>query len=556
MIQTPTLTNLWRVYGPPGCGKTTWIARQVERVIKEGKYAPEQIMVLSFSRAAFREFTRKLKENGVEVPDANLGTVHSMGYRALLQPGLAVDSHGIGLWNGGGYGFRLSARVRGKNPGGDVSVDPYADEVGTQGERGDALLNEITDLRNRLIPFEEWNLQQREFHQAWELFKKEQDLIDFSDMISKPIQEIPFAPGNPAVIFVDEAQDLNPLQHALIRHWGWSADKVVLIGDDDQTIYSFQGANVDEFLHGEAVGEIVLGQSYRVPQLIQAYAKCIIERVGGLRKAKEYKPRNEVGEVHRIDDWEMAYKKGLQLIQHGKTVMYMASAKYLLEPLLKLLKESGLPFHNPYAPTRKEFNPLGAAAPGQLAGWQRVAAFVKPVWTGADVKAWVEHLSVRGVFHRGASSRSRLEKLEKGEIFDASHEAWEELTEEAAGCLLARDLGWYSSRLLASASSGMKYAIQVCKQHGADALYHEPKINVGTIHSFKGAEADVVFVHPTLSTKATEEFNKGDGEDAVHRLFYVAVTRAKESLYLLDHNRHMGPMGYPWPSWLSVGVDL
>jgi superfamily I DNA/RNA helicase len=51
------------------------------------------------------------------------------------------------------------------------------------------------------------------------------------------------APGKPAVIIADEAQDLNPMQLTLIRKWSKQAEYLVLAGDDDQTIYSWAGAS-------------------------------------------------------------------------------------------------------------------------------------------------------------------------------------------------------------------------------------------------------------------------------------------------------------------------
>jgi superfamily I DNA/RNA helicase len=69
---------------------------------------------------------------------------------------------------------------------------------------------------------------------------------------------------------------------------------------------------------------------------------------------------------------------------------------------------------------------------------------------------------------------------------------------------------------------------------GSPAVFDEdPKIIVGTIHSLKGSEADVVYLLPDISPSGAEDYYSGDaGALATHRLFYVGMTRARERLVL------------------------
>ncbi len=79
-----------------------------------------------------------------------------------------------------------------------------------------------------------------------------------------------------------------------------------------------------------------------------------------------------------------------------------------------------------------------------------------------------------------------------------------------------------------------------------EVLDREPRLHVGTIHSFKGAEADVVFLFPDVSTQAWEAYHRSSvGRDAINRLFYVGMTRARETLVLCQPARRKKAIWLP-----------
>ena len=76
------------------------------------------------------------------------------------------------------------------------------------------------------------------------------------------------------------------------------------------------------------------------------------------------------------------------------------------------------------------------------------------------------------------------------------------------------------------------------------AFDNEPQIVIGSIHSVKGAEADCVYIYPDLSTSGDKEWKScGGSRDSVIRVFYVAITRARESVGLM---RARGGMSIDW----------
>jgi DNA helicase-2/ATP-dependent DNA helicase PcrA len=114
----------------------------------------------------------------------------------------------------------------------------------------------------------------KEFARCWQQYKKTLARIDFTDMIAMALDAYPYAPGNPTIIFIDEAQDMTPLEWALVRKWGMHAERLIVGGDDDQCIYAFKGASASTFFEHEIPdsNKHILSQSYRVPQAVHTVA--------------------------------------------------------------------------------------------------------------------------------------------------------------------------------------------------------------------------------------------------------------------------------------------
>jgi len=114
------------------------------------------------------------------------------------------------------------------------------------------------------------------------------------------------------------------------------------------------------------------------------------------------------------------------------------------------------------------------------------------------------------------------------------------------GAGLMGDLNWLRGSLLATRQKGAAFAIRVAEMRGAETLSKPPQLIVGTIHAVKGGEADVTYLFPDLSFAGGEAdvtYLFPDlsfagmtaslrGAPSVRRLFYVGMTRSKESLVL------------------------
>ncbi len=527
-----------RIFGPPGTGKTTWISHQVRRSAE--KRGSDRIIVASFTRAAAEE----LGGRNLPIPSSQLGTLHALCYRALDRPRIAQGQ--IDDWNTHAPHLRLS----GGSSTGDVDEAAYDQHFETP---GDQLLSQIEILRAGRIPEQRWPVAARAFHTRWSEWKRGEGLLDFTDLIETALTDVPVAPGSPEIGFFDEVQDFTPLELDLVRRWGRSMERYLLAGDDDQCLYRFKGSRPDAFLDPPLPDrqKRVLAQSHRVPAAVHQMAQAWVLQLTR-REPKDYRPRLEdgreaPGRVRLLSDatWrapEAALDDAEREAAAGRTVMLLASCAFMLDPLKAVLRERGLPFHNPYRRKRGDWNPL--AVRGEVTAVDRLLAFLRDdeqvygdgarPWNWRELHAWVDVLRIDGMLKRGAKTAIAREATTNptgDPIADPRLFDW--FVEEELEHAMRGDVDWWERRLLAAKRNSLLFPIQVHRRRGAQALMEVPQIIIGTMHSVKGGQADVVYLFPDLSNAGMREWMApGEPRDSVVRQMYVGMTRAREQLVL------------------------
>jgi hypothetical protein len=337
---------------------------------------------------------------------------------------------------------------------------------------------------------------------------------------------------------------------------------LVTAADDDQTIYGFAGAAPEVLLEKQIPQHhrTVLKQSYRVPAVVHAVSKAWIETVA-LREPKEYFPRDEQGELRRFHKGHYQYPEPVvddaeRYVAKGKTVMFLATCSYLIEPLKAVLRKRGLPFHNPYRRKREDWNPLaprqqdddrGPAARRGPTAAERVLAYLRPhhevdggLWTAQDVSAWASWLNSKGILKPGALAGVQgslppggVPPELLGQLFE--EQALRELLSAMSAGTSGDALQWWLNHLKAAHRRPAAYPVRVVERGGVSALRQTPKIIIGTGHSVKGGEADVVYLFPDLSPAGSRNWEGLRSErDAIVRLGYVMMTRARESLIICE----------------------
>ena len=528
----------FRVAGPPGTGKTTWLARAIAQAAE--KQGSENVLVTSFTRAA----AAALVGRDLPIPRNNVGTLHALCYHAIDRPTIAETK--LSEWNEKAPGaFQLS--VKGDERQMD---DPLAERIGAQS--GDEIMRKYQMLRNRLTPKDMWPEDVRAFDRLWVEWKDQTGYEDFTGMLERA-RDFYTAPGRPSVIFLDEAQDCVPLQWAVLRKWADECDTFVLAGDDDQCIFSFVGASPELMLDPPVPDEQMrtLHQSYRVPRAVLDLSQNWIKQVGR-RWQKDYQPRMDdaeeevLGEVkHSMARWrdgDAALPVVEQALKNDHTIMILASCAYMLQPVIASLRGHGLPFHNPYRRANGSWNPLHVSRGTSVR--ERLLAYLRPQsetwgedarwWTWKDVHDWAGMLKVKGVFRTGGQGRlDAIAKIHGDELSNMEQLLAEVFDEDALSMAFEQDLDWLRSNLLAVRAKNAEFPLEIIKTQGSKALLDTPRVLIGTIHSVKGGEADEVLMYPDLSSQGLRQWlTGGDQADAIRRMFYVGMTRTKWTLHL------------------------
>lgn len=533
--------KVYRVIGPPGCGKTTYLGGNGkiggEKIIGQVEVAAEHglnPLVTSMTRAAAAEAAGR----NLPIPREMVATLHSFAYTALGRPELADTPEGLTRWNQTHYQHPLSG-------GHSLDEDNAGGPPSGSGGRtsADEYYAQYMLCRAQQMDWPRIDAGFLGWVKLWEDWKAAEGLHDFTDLLEFCLRDVDQAPGHPGVIFADEAQDNSFLENALLQKWGEAAGHLVLCGDPYQNIYEWRGSDASLFLDDfdPQGGDRLLRQSYRVSRAVHETAMRWIERMPGYVPI-EYLPRDEEGSAFRIpqsiihaDDYITQVER---IMDKGLSVMILASCSYMLDPLIATLRKRGIPFHNPYRRTNGRWNPLGSSGKkGSVATATRVVCFGRlseqGAWRGLDLKTWIDGCKLEGVLPKGYK-REHIHNLpDLEEIPPGLLEIV--LEREAIEAGLSGDYQWLQGRLLSTKQAAAKFPIEVMRRRGSAALNETPKVMVGTIHSVKGGEADVVLLAPDISPQGQGTWKSGDaGKAAIYRLFYVALTRARQSVGVFE----------------------
>lgn len=554
----PEVADVHRRVGPPGCGKTTYLTRQVGLAAR--KHGRSGVVVASLTRAAASEVAGR----GTELPRQNIGTLHSHAFHALGKPSICETAEGLKEWNE--YAPSSSYRIDGKFAVDPENAQPEQVVFDTQGAE---LLNQASVLRQRMVPVEAWPPRVKRFHLKWEEWKAATGRVDFTELIEKALQKVEVLPNRPDVILLDEAQDMSKLEMSWAVQIGMQAKQFVIVGDPDQNLYQWRGSDPEAFYQAQAASEAVLAQSYRVPAAVHARAVEWVNRIPG-RHEVEYNPRHvdrsdmdspvaegacrEVGHYWK-DPVSLVREVTRDLETPGQTVMILASCAYMMTPIVAELRQKGIPFYNPYRTTNGAWNPMRAG--------RRLLAFLRPdgrVWDGRDPETgeldreafgsrmwdwndlhyWTDVIQSNGVMTRGSKTLIESEryvdrfKEDLGSRQVALAKVLTMFKEDHHDAMTALDLDWWEKCLKNDARKRQEYPLRMARMHGGRILRERPRVIVGTIHSVKGGEANKVYLMPDLSSAAYYYGYKkrGNGHDAVIRQFYVGMTRASDELVL------------------------
>ena len=132
------------------------------------------------------------------------------------------------------------------------------------------------------------------------------------------------------------------------------------------------------------------------------------------------------------------------------------------------------------------------------------------------------------------SGKTCVERAAADELTITEDDLAEWLTAGVIDALESEDVGWLADHATQRYTRALSYPVKIYRASGDSGLLDEPRVITGTIHSVKGGQADIVYLFPDLSRQAALalEADQSQMRDAVTRMAYVGMTRAREELYL------------------------
>jgi len=541
-------TEVVKIFGGPGTGKTTTMVGNtdindfsgiLQRMFEERN--PEEVMLIAYTRAAADEAKSRLvslTDVTNSKADERITTIHSMAMRFNnLKPQDIVEIR----WSNDKYNFCDEVGLEFKINAGDDE----GEMLSTPDDEGHLFFKILSWLKSKLESPEdykkcplgsEWGRSDKEFvdlANKWEQYKSENGIWEFDDAIMESVNNEDKVDAR--YLFVDEVQDLYPLQQAFLDNQFGHVDRIFLAGDDDQTIYEWAGAKPEYFLNMEGnintempelwedktgywedEGVYILDQSWRMPNNILELAKMIIEQVGE-RQEKQIKPHHEGGEF--VPLLNPSAQEVINLINPDDT-MILFRANYHAKQFGQKLIKAGIPYTDRFKTWKDEVLQLrnGLAA---LKNDDRLM-------TGSQAARVVEELPDKAIQYDGDTDMLADQLGAKSEVPTAQVVSSVSYSRPENDRSLRRWCKEFTSDTMNYyRSQAVRRNLQMDNEH-----LSPHGVELETIHGSKGQEADTIILSTDTTQSVLDNMPAGTLTDAERRLYYVGATRTKNRLVM------------------------
>lgn len=601
-----------------GSGKTRVLTERVAYLVEQKKVAPWSILAITFTNKAAQEMRERIEATvEVDIRDMWISTFHAMCVRMLRRYAQRA-------------GFTQNFLIYDTDDTIRV-LKKILDDLGLKDNKAYAeryMKHLISRYKNddTLLDFGDWAAKQNPFieeyagtvYERYESDLRRQDAMDFDDLLLYMLRILEtddevrqYYQNKFHYIMVDEYQDTNMVQYRMVKILSQQHQNLFVVGDDDQSIYAFRGANIRNILEFEkdfkGAKVIRLEQNYRSDKKILDVANCIIKNNEG-RKGKTLWSEIEAGQkpIHYTanNEYEEAetIAREIQKLALDDNLNYSDMAiLYRIHTLTRVLEEKlriyGIPYRI-YGGTsfyeRKEIKDMIAylnIIANPSADIQLLRIINTPKRAIGNAK--VETLTAIGASHQMSlmdvmrnaetligDAALRNKCAEFLQLYDVLcdeietmpvHEILERVFIETGYKKMLLDENSIESEgrienieeLINSAynhdneedASLQSFLQNVALITDLDTMDERGGVTLMSMHAAKGLEFDTVFVagmdeNIFPSRRAIEE----DNIEEERRLCYVAVTRAKKRLYLF-HSRMRMLYGRTQPSICSRFLD-
>ena len=573
------------VLAPPGSGKTLIVTERTRYLIEESGVRPDQILVITFTRYAAREMKERFERltAGKNYP-VTFGTFHSIFY------GILKCAYGIGANN---LMSEKESSVLLQEVLDQTNIESTP-EVEDEEELVRELLREVGMVKNGLCHLKDFHskyLTQDEFAEVFRSYehqKKELKKFDFDDML---VQCYALFRKKPEIlqgwqkrfqyILIDEFQDINRVQYEVIRMLAAPRYNLFVVGDDDQSIYGFRGAKPELMLYMKqefpSLRTISLTVNYRSTEFITGAAARVIlhNDTRFYKRVQSFRGRGQNVHVQEVLDeqeeaqyvTEKIQKKLDQGIKPGEiAVLFRAAVQARM--ISEILSEHRIPFEMRDYVTNfyRHFIVKDMMAYLQLAAGKRDRSLFLTICNRP-----LRYLARNSMENRQVNFED-LRKfycdkdwmLDIIDQFDVDVRMMKNMAPYAAIQYIRKKIGYddflkeYAEKHQISWKQLMdvmaeleersknfksydeweihiaKYTQELEEQQAKARKIkgeRENKVQLMTIHSAKGLEFEDVFViHANEGEIPHQKAEKKDEIEEERRLFYVALTRAKNNL--------------------------
>lgn len=585
-----------------GSGKTRVLTNRIAYLIAEKNVLESNILAITFTNKAAKEMKERIYSLVGETSKYIwINTFHSMCVRILRQH---IDLLGYNK------NFTILDTSEQKTIIKNIVKELNLSEDSYQPNN---ILKIISNSKNSMISVNEMKAQARfgfmknvaEIYEYYQKYLKKNSVLDFDDLMLKTIVLFEKHPEVLAIyqnkfeyIHVDEYQDTNVIQYKLIKMLSEVHKNICIVGDDDQSIYSWRGACSDNIINFEKdyedVEVIFLDQNYRSNSTILDAANAVIKNNTD-RKDKALWSENKGGDKITVysaandkDETDDIAKKILDLKAQGvdyKDIAILYRANYLSRSMENSCMVFGIPYKligslkflqrqeirdllaymNVIVNRNDEFSlrriinvpkrGIGASSMAKIDnyaeqyGLSLFEALKNIDMIGVSKKIITNiHLLTQLIEKYSQTEQYSIEDLIVGIYKDSGYESMLKESADAYAESRIENI----SELVSSAKqfSSMNdnlidFISEMSLTSDADDENEDDSVVLSTVHAAKGLEYRVVFImgleenlFPSIRDAESSEDERNKMEEE-RRLAYVAITRAKEKLFMSYANRRM-----------------
>ena len=306
-----------------GSGKTKVLTHKIAYLIGEKGVHPWDILAITFTNKAANEMKERIEGLvGEAAKDIWMGTFHSICVRILRRfiDRIGFDSSFI-IFDTSDQKTLVKGCLK------DLAID---DKMFTDR----AVLSEISNAKNEMLEPEQYqarangDFRKEKIASVYNLYQKrlrENNAIDFDDIINYTIKilmenedVLEYYSNKFKYVLVDEYQDTNKAQFTLVTMFASKNGNITVVGDNDQGIYSFRGADISNILNFErdfpGTKIIKLEQNYRCTGNILKAANSVIKN-NEVKYKKELWTQNEEGNLPRVYQAQNEYDEGTYIVE-------------------------------------------------------------------------------------------------------------------------------------------------------------------------------------------------------------------------------------------------